>query len=382
MTRRPLRLIAAIAIAVVSALTLTLGEPAGASTVSWTRQTTVNPPAQEVWLSAVSCGSSRACEGVGYFVDALGHDVPLVERWNGSAWTRQAVPSVPGSTGSLFSAVSCITASNCEAVGSFNKADGSTVAMAQRWNGLKWVVQTTAPFVNKIEWFNGVSCVIKVGCEAVGVSSNGVRDWSLAERWNGLRWVRQATVNVTKGSQPSLNAVSCVNAKSCEAVGQYLGAGSRFVPVAERWNGTRWAAQAPVNVSGGATLSGVSCVTGAACEAVGSYENSAHQQVPLAERWNGSKWVRQVTVNPPGGSILAGVSCVSAKVCEAVGTFSGGALAERWNGNHWVRQTTASAVTGGHFFANAVSCLIKVGCEAVGMYDTTKPLSMAERYRG
>lgn len=378
MTRRPLRILIAVVISTVAALALAVNGPAGATIISWTRQTTVNPAAQEVWLSAVSCGSASWCEGVGYYVNTQGHNVALAERWNGSTWARQSVPGVTGSTGMIFEAVSCVAASNCEAVGSFTKSNGNTVPLAERWNGLKWTVQTTPAPLRNIEWLNGVSCVRSVGCEAVGVSNNGATGISIAERWNGTRWLRQSTVNTASTSDVTLTAVSCVSASSCEAVGNYRTPASHLVGLAEHWNGVHWTSQPMVNpASTSVSFNAVSCATSTACEAVGGYENSLSQTVPLVERWNGSKWTRQ-TVSLGTTPGLTAVSCVATTICEAVGS----GVAARWNGSTWSRQAMASPSTGGVFASLGVSCVINVGCESVGMYSPGAPKSMAERYRG
>lgn len=380
MKPRTMQTVISIALVMMATLAIAASSPAGATIVSWARQATVNPAAQEVWLSAVSCGSAASCEGVGYYVDAQSHDIALAEHWNGSTWTRQPLPAVSGSTGTILDAVSCAAASNCEAVGSFSKSNGSTVPLAERWNGVKWTAQATPAPLRTVEWLTGVSCVANAGCEAVGISDNFVTRVSFAERWNGLRWSRQTTAAPAGTSNVSLGAVSCVSASSCEAVGNYRTGTSHLVAFAERWNGVRWAYQAMVNpTSTSVNFNAVSCVTSAACEAVGSYMNSLSHSVPLAERWNGSRWVRQTNVIAPTNSGLNGVSCVSTLICEAVG---GTELAERWNGSTWTRQTMANSVAGSAFLPLAVACVIRVGCESVGMYSPGAPKSMAERYRG
>jgi hypothetical protein len=111
------------------------------------------------------------------------------------------------------------------------------------------------------------------------------------------------------------------------------------VPLAERWNGTKWSLQTTPNPTGAVQsyLSGVSCASASACTAAGHYFNGT-TTVTLAERWNGTKWSLQHTPNPTGStdSELHGVSCASASACTATGYYNNGTtpvtLAERWNG--------------------------------------------------
>ena len=55
--------------------------------------------------------------------------MPLVEHWNGTTWTVQHVPFVTNADGSL-GGVSCPTAVDCVAVGSYNNS-----LFAEHWNG-------------------------------------------------------------------------------------------------------------------------------------------------------------------------------------------------------------------------------------------------------
>jgi hypothetical protein len=92
----------------------------------------------------------------------------------------------------------------------------------------------------------------------------------------------------------------------------------------------------------------VSCTSNTACTAVGSYTNGEPDELPLAERWNGTRWSIQRAATPPGTDniifgpgtaniILTDVSCPSKTVCVASGSYtvnSGNYLpfVERWNG--------------------------------------------------
>jgi hypothetical protein len=55
---------------------------------------------------------------------------------------------------------------------------------------------------------------------------------------------------------------------------------------------------------------------------VGNYADSKNVDVPLAEHWNGKKWASQKFPVPPSlGAWLQGVSCTTAADCEAVGYY-------------------------------------------------------------
>jgi hypothetical protein len=174
-------------------------------------------------------------------------------------------------------------------------------------------------------------------------------------------------------SANSLNAVSCVSAHGCTAVGQYLGSTAALRTLAESWNGTRWSVlPSPSPGSTGADLSGVSCVSAAACMAVGGSGNSSDVTSTLAESWDGARWSVVPSPNPvTGGDAFRGVSCASKDACMAVG-FSGSSngvhttLAESWNGRRWSVLPSPNPVTGNNFF-NGVSCVSAAACTAIGV---------------
>lgn len=69
---------------------------------------------------------------------------------------KAAEPS--GSTLSKLTAVSCRTATNCTAVGYYTNSTGTTVPLAQRWDGVEWKVQ--APPFPLVPWkANSKTCI-------------------------------------------------------------------------------------------------------------------------------------------------------------------------------------------------------------------------------
>lgn len=341
-----------------------------------------------VSLSGVSCASARACEAVGHFENSARVLVALAEGWNGTKWRVQTIPHPSGSTGTTLSEVSCASAHSCEAVGGYTNKFGVTVTLAEAWNGTKWKVQAAPnPSRSADTGLTGVSCTSAHACEATGFSTNSSGDHkTLAESWNGTRWRIQATPSLSGAISSMLGAVSCTGAGACEAVGSYVKTVGLHKTLAESWNGTKWKIQASPNPSGSLTsiLTAVSCTRPRACQAVG-FNLSNSGSLPLAERWNGTKWAVQTTPSPAGTGIdLAGVSCARAGSCESVGSYRGSsrflALAERWNGAKWAVQATPDPA-GPDTSLGDVSCVSTGVCEAVGL-DSSRNGTLAERWNG
>jgi hypothetical protein len=221
---------------------------------NWTIQSmpipagTFNPQPQ-----AVSCASTVSCTAVGVTYTSVGENaMPLAEYWDGTSWTAETVPVPAGAFDIDLTGVSCPTATDCTAVGTYDGTAGGD-PLAEQWNGSTWTVQATPGHSGAS--LGSVSCVSPTVCIATGYNKG-----PSADRWNGTTW--------TKTSPPAagdlLGRVSCATATSCFALG---GA------VVEHWNGANWTTQPlpiPAYAASHFGLGGLSCRPGSYCTAVGS----------------------------------------------------------------------------------------------------------------
>jgi hypothetical protein len=341
----------------------------------WRIQPAPRPPhtSQSQFL-AVSCTSARDCTAVGAKLNQAKAVLPFAERWTGTRWLLQHT-RVPGrSVGSAYVAVSCVSSSTCTAAGSF-ETRGAILTLAAARRGGPWRTQPTPnPIGTEGGVLDGVSCSSANACTAVGGYTNGGgRGVALAERWNGKGWRIQSTP--AEGTFATFVSVSCPTSAACMAVGIRFAAGKE-VPLAEVWNGKRWQGTAPLGINAGA-LAAVSCPSATDCTAVG---RKAGQDAMLAERWDGANWTVQTTPHPPGAGQLAGVSCASASSCVAVG----GDSSEIWDGTNWSFHATATITGSQGIDLSGVSCAAAGACTAVGLYfsATRGPLTLAEVWNG
>ena len=263
----------------------------------------------------------------------------------GNWWRVQPTPN-PAMRNGLLYAASCVSPAACTAVGGYENIFGSELSMAQRWAGTGWLIQATPnPRGAIYTLLSGVSCASAAACTAVGYYFNraGTRILPLAERWNGTGWAIQPTPGLAGYQNNGLFAVSCTSPRTCTAVGAAFTSTGRLVTLAERWSGARWVSQATARLAGsGSQLTAVSCTSSRACTAVGDSANSAGTQVTLAERWNGSRWAVQPVPNPAGflAAGLSAVSCSAPRACTAAGLSAPGTappgvtdvLVENWDG--------------------------------------------------
>jgi hypothetical protein len=269
----------------------------------------------------------------------------LVERWSGATWVVQSLPlphgARPGS--GRLSSVSC-RASVCTAVGSYTGAAGSQTALVERWNGSRWSAQGAAkPRAAKQSTLEELSCPGQRACLALGNYTDRRGVHTLVESWSGGRWLVKPAPPAQR--RTGYGGLSCTSLRACMTVG------ARSRMLAERWDGTTWSPQSLVRPKGSldSRLDAVSCISASDCTAVGSAETPFifHQgagSVAVAERWTGHAWRLEQTrnvgdINDGGQNELADVSCRSGKDCIAVGrdlptrgtTLE--TLAEQWRGS-------------------------------------------------
>jgi hypothetical protein len=295
---------------------------------AWQAEPTPNPATQPNGaLLAGSCSSPAACAAVGSAFNDAGTTVTLAERWNGSHWAAQATPRPAGAVWSNLLGVSCTRTAACTAVGYYQNGAGDTLTLAESWNGTRWtVVATPNPAGSNGSGLFAVSCTAPTACTATGDYNNSAGAARvLAERWNGTRWAIQATPNPPGAADAGLFGVSCTSSRACTAAGASASVSGLTTTLAQTWNGSHWLVRATPNPAGstGTGFNAVSCTSQRACTAAGSYLKASGAGASLAERWNGSRWTLQAIPDPKGatGSALLAVSCAAANACTAVGDY-------------------------------------------------------------
>jgi hypothetical protein len=242
---------------------------------------------------------------------------------------------------------------------------------------------------------NGVSCVSRTFCAAVGAEGNSALpakgNVPLGLIWTGTRWRHVSVPMLKSWQQGVLFGVSCRSAKYCVAVGSDNGAtGNR--PMAETWNGEAWQAAALPRPATGALLGAgaVSCTAIGHCVATGINSMPSGANRPFLDTLDGTKWTTRDVPMPRGGTsaVVSAVDCVSAAYCVLGGTYNikqpPAVLFESWNGRDF-SVLTAATPGATNLGVDGVSCASATDCVAVGVLE--KPplylgISFAERWNG
>lgn len=324
-------------------------------------------------LAAISCPTSSSCSALGEEEVSPSGQVALAERWSGRAWVVERSPNAAGPQSSKLLAVSCPSASECLAVGSYvEDPSGTYRTLAEIWNGQSWAILSTAnPGRTEPaggDFLQGVSCPSTTSCFAVGYYYGASGVTPLIEHWDGSGWVVQPSPSPV-GAE--LRDVACPSASSCFAVG-YAQGGS----LVEQWAGASWTIQSS-GASAKADLWAVSCTSVSSCVAVGN----------LAATWNGTTWKFGSYPNPyHDGSILVGVSCASSSSCFGVYGFEPGRpeYLEQWNGTRWSIASAPAPKGAQGTSLLGISCPSTSSCAAVGDYEagTASAFTLVEKWDG
>jgi hypothetical protein len=360
----------------VAGLVLGLGAPLVTSTRAgasggggWSIVPSANSSSSQLnSLNQVSCVTASDCWAVGSVGMGPFDSMTLAEHWNGGVWSIVPTPNPSASTLNVFNGVFCLSSSDCWATGLGNGTNTDDQTLAEHWNGSTWSIVPT-PNPSSVSILGGVHCNGSMDCWTVGHEAGQ----TLAEHWNGTAWTVVATPNTGPTEENELGNVGCVSATDCWAVGDGV-VGAVEQTLAEHWNGSAWSIISTPDSSPSQqnALADVACLSGTDCWAVGFQDTGAGgDQQTLAEHWNGAAWSIVTTGTLPStqGNYLVDVSCVSSTNCWAVGASNasgvGGTLAEHWDGSAWTVAPTPSAsyrtVFGG------VSCPSVSTCWAVGL---------------
>ena len=249
--RVPIVICCVLIAGVLGGVVAQIGTATAASPNAWSIVPSPKVASVDNVLSGVSCVSTTNCTAVGDSSDGTTSQT-LVESWNGTAWALVPSPNPPGNNGTdnALTRVSCVTSTFCMAVGQSNATAGLAQPLTESWNGSTWsIVPSPNPSSTSNVFLEGVSCVSTTNCKAVGWSNTpptGYPIFTLIESWNGVDWSIVPSPNpggstLLHGPINELSGVSCVNPTSCTAVGDYVNADTNtYQTLIEGWNGSDW----------------------------------------------------------------------------------------------------------------------------------------------
>jgi hypothetical protein len=266
----------------------------------------------EAGVASVSCSSAGNCGAGGGVEDASFTSRPFVVSQASGHWQKaiELHGTVPLNGGVIagISQVSCPSAGNCSAAGTYTDHAGNTQAfvateVSGHWQRAIEVPGTAALNVGPLAQANSVSCGSPGNCGAGGFySSSGVHGQAFVVSQVSGRWQRAievpGTAALNAGGNAQASSVSCGSAGNCSAGGFYTDHRNRGQAFVVREIGGHWlnAIEVPgtaaLNAGGNARVTWVSCASAGNCAAGGSYQDrSGHQQAFVVSQVNGH-WLR------------------------------------------------------------------------------------------
>jgi hypothetical protein len=258
----------------------------------------------QVTLVSLACPAAGGCIAVGSNRD-LGSDGslvggrPLIATQNGGTWTSAEAPLPPDAATTAQQAelefTACTGPGTCAAVGQYSDKSGKQQGLIDilangTWTAAKAPLPKNAAAKPAAELL-GVSCASGT-CVAVGdfqAGSGRTKKEALIETLPNGNATSATAQSLLPGNESGLDAVYCVSASSCLALGGY-GSDSLQSGLAATLTDGTWSTTSvplPANATTSAQnqdvmLWDVACPTTANCEAVGNYTADTGATVPLA----------------------------------------------------------------------------------------------------
>jgi len=253
-------------------------------------------------LLGVDTLSRTSAWAVGY--DSVnGYHRALIEHWDGTAWRVVPTPRA-GTRDSDLWGVTALSATNAWAVGNENIGAFRFRPLVEHWNGTAWTLVRvpSPPLTGTGASLFGVAAASPRDIWAVGGYGAGTRLQPLIEHFDGAHWT---LLPASAPGSAMLSRVSLQAPGNGWAVGS-RGAGPHVQALLMHFNGHHWSTAASPAISGSG-LADVLALTPRLAWAVGSYSPRTGINRTLIERWNGRTWTVTPSPNRRQGSELLGI---------------------------------------------------------------------------
>jgi hypothetical protein len=361
-------------------------------------------------LDSVSCSSPGNCAAGGDFLDGRGLWHAFVVTQAGGRWGKaQDVLGInslkllgESITSSNVEFVSCPSAGNCSAVGSYSSIPQQLVFVVTETKGVWSKAEELPGIASALKLgtgadFTSLSCASAGNCAAGGIYSprNNTAQAFVASEKNGVWGSWQEVPGsgpANKGDRAFVNSVSCPAAGDCVAVGYTEDSNLNAHPfISQQKNGVWGRIKTALGVAalptGGATSSSldwVMCASAGSCTGVGDYTDQAFNERNFVLTETHGIWTKakEISLGSLENASITAVSCATTGNCSAGGYFSTGTSSRQLfvvNQTHWrwgkPEEIPGSAAlnSAGYATFDSVSCGAPGNCSAGGSYSSTLP---------
>lgn len=257
-------------------------------------------PQPTVALNSVSCPAAGECDAVGSYIDGAGHTQGLLLTETGGVWGTGIAASLPGDAGTNpsvdLTSVSCPAVGECDAVGTYQSTSGTTEGLVLTKTGGAWTTAITSPVPadaapDPAVSLNSVSCASAGNCDAVGSynDENGNLQGVLLTETGGT-WAAPVSPVLPNDAGSTtfvqLTSVSCIGPANCSAAGNYVDDSFAVHPLLLSEATGSWGSGVEpslpyVGSFPNADVESVSCAAGGFCGATVAYSDNANNSVSV-----------------------------------------------------------------------------------------------------
>jgi hypothetical protein len=355
--------------------------------------------AQDGVATALSCTSPGNCTAVGSYsvYDPKSNTYlswPLVVSESGGAWWQaarvQGIASLSSGLGGQLAKISCASAGNCSAAGTYNGPGNTSFAfLVDEVNGI-WGAAQALPDAGSLSspTITALSCPSAGDCSAVGGPSGTP---FILDEVNGT-WGNPLVVPglaspgaPAQASSWSLDSLSCPAAGYCTAVGTARSTSREAAAFVVTQTDGAWGnaalipGQAALSATQESWSDSVSCTAVGDCTAIGGYNPGSGYNWLMwtADEVNGTWGAAQQLARPAATLRMTGsLSCATPGNCAVGGTYRDARglpevfVANEVNGT-WQPSEDVPGLSGTASYADAISCAAPGDCAAMGSYQVS-----------
>lgn len=353
-------------------------------------------------VTALSCGSPGNCSAGGYYANSAedATQVFVVNEKKGT-WGRAAelggIASLNVGKSAELESMSCPSAGNCSAIGFYSIGEDNRRSFVAGEKNGKWGKAQKVPGTRNLK-IAGVSPIMSVSCSSAGncaafgtyATDSGTTPSYVVSEARGVWHKAIRLPGVT------IDAISCGAAGNCVAggysVAHVITSSGHAITVGEvrgKWGKPHDLTGTPAKASGVPRVTAVSCRSAGNCTAGGDYATKDGVQAFVATESKGA-WRKAeqlpgiAALNVGRNSALFSLSCASAGNCSTGGYYVDAKGFEAFvadeRGGTWARAqevpgTAALNIGPAGFTAaqvNVLSCRSPGSCSAAGFYTDKK----------
>ena len=215
--------------------------------------------------------------------------------WDGSSIHRVKPARLTKARSNELTAIATIASDDVWAVGEHGQGGSTYLPLIEHYDGAAWSVVSSDPTAGSTVNLTGVDGLSSNDAWTVGwnVRAGEQTISALAEHWDGTRWTTSATV--TPGYSSNLTGVSVISTDDVWAVGTWARSeqNQRSLPLIEHWDGSSWSIidPPPSRHHAGALIESVSMDQADDGFLVGSALSDGLAS-PYTAHWDGKTWSR------------------------------------------------------------------------------------------